>query len=206
MNSAASSAGQPARPQRPRTSLYRRLLGGSGLAGADGMPDTLEAELAERLDTVLNIAERLAATHDRHELLRTIVDETRRALRVDYVTIRVVEDDQLVIAAWAGLPEEVARALPAIGVAEGWVGEVLQTGQMAAWSDTRSDPRHGAERPEGIVETAGDLIAPIVDETRRALRVDYVTIRIVEDGRLVVAAWAGLSDEVARALPGVRGR
>jgi diguanylate cyclase (GGDEF)-like protein len=166
MNRAASSAGQPARPQRPRTSLYRRLLGGSGLAGADGMPATLEAELAERLDTVLNIAERLAATHDRHELLRTIVDETRRALRVDYVTIRVVEDDQLVIAAWAGLPEKVARALPAIGVGEGWVGEVLQTGQMAAWSETRSDPRHGAERPEGIVETAGDLIAPLIHHDR----------------------------------------
>ncbi len=176
MNRAASSAGQPAPPQRPRTSLYRRLLGGSGLAGADGMPDTLEAELAERLDTVLNIAERLAATHDRHELLRTIVDETRRALRVDYVTIRVVEDDQLVIAAWAGLPEEVARALPAIGVAEGWVGEVLQTGQMAAWSDTRSDPRHGAERPEGIVETAGDLIAPLIHHDRVIGALSAVTL------------------------------
>ena len=176
MNSAASSAGQPARPQRPRTSLYRRLLGGSGLAGADGMPDTLEAELAERLDTVLNIAERLAATHDRHELLRTIVDETRRALRVDYVTIRVVEDDQLVIAAWAGLPEKVARALPAIGVAEEWVGEVLQTGQMAHWSDTRSDPRHGAERPEGIVETAGDLIAPLIHHDRVIGALSAVTL------------------------------
>src|SRR6187200_1994408 len=62
-----------------------------------------ESELAERLDSVLGIAERLAASHDRRELFRTIVDETRRALRVDYVTIRIVEEDRLMIAAWAGL-------------------------------------------------------------------------------------------------------
>ena len=75
----APAAGRPADPEPPRTSLYRRLLGGNGAAtGADGTNDTLEAELAERLDTVLNIAERLAASHDRHELLRTIVDGAQR--------------------------------------------------------------------------------------------------------------------------------
>ena len=38
-------------------------------------PMGLEAELAERLDTVLGIAGRLAASHDRRELLRMIVDD-----------------------------------------------------------------------------------------------------------------------------------
>jgi diguanylate cyclase (GGDEF)-like protein len=147
-------------PTRP--SLYRRLLGDPAGVAADGTHDTLEAELAERLDTVLNIAERLAASHDRSELFRTIVDETRRALRVDYVTIRILEDDRLVVAAWAGLPDDVALALPAFGVGEGWVGEVLQTGQVAAWSDAREDPRHGGERYDGIVDFAGDLIAPLI--------------------------------------------
>ena len=85
-----------------RPSLYRRLLGGSGAFGdavtADSS-DSPETQLAERLDTILNIAERLAATHDRTELFRTIVDETLRALQVDHVTIRVVEDGRLVVAA-----------------------------------------------------------------------------------------------------------
>ena len=53
----------------------------------------LEAELAERLDTVLGIAERLAASHDRADLFRTIVDETKRALRADATTIRILRDD-----------------------------------------------------------------------------------------------------------------
>ena len=71
------------------------------------------------------------------------MDETRRALRVDYVTIRIVEEDRLVVAAWAGLSDKVARALPVFEVGEGWVGEVLRTGQVAAWSDAREDADFG---------------------------------------------------------------
>ena len=56
----------------------------------------------------------------------------------------------------------VALELPAFGVGEGWVGEVLRTGQVAAWSDAREDPRHGGERYDGIVDFAGDLIAPLI--------------------------------------------
>jgi len=153
-------------PEPTRPSLYRRLLGGSGSAGADGANGTLEADLAERLDTVLNIAERLAATHDRHELFRTIVDETRRALRVDYVTIRIVEDDRLVVAAWAGVADEVARALPAFDLGEGWVADILRTGEVVALADARTDPGRGGDRHEGIVESAGELVTPLVHHDR----------------------------------------
>ncbi len=106
----------------------------------------VEAELAQRLDAVLGIAERLAASHDREDLFRTIVEETRRALRVDYVTIRVLKDDQLVVAAWAGLPGQAARALPVLDVSEGWVGELLRTGRAAA--------------------VGSDLVAPLVHHDR----------------------------------------
>ena len=153
-----------------RPSLYRRLLEGSPRGDAaqtgDGQNETLEAELAERLDTVLNIAERLAESHDRRELFRTIVDETRRALRVDYVTIRIVEEDRLMIAAWAGLSDEVAHTLPMFTVAEGWVAEVLRTRRVAAWTDARDDSGYGVERYTGILEFAGDLIAPLIHHDR----------------------------------------
>ena len=36
---------------------------------------------------------------------------TARALRVDYVTIRILRDDRLPMAAWAGLPDDVAAAI-----------------------------------------------------------------------------------------------
>ena len=165
-----------------RPSIFRRLLEAAPALAPAGTPGpspappatapaaapdrSLEAELAERLDTVLGIAERLASSHDREVLFRTIVDETRRALRVDYVTIRILRDDQLVVAAWAGLDDEVAASLPTFGVGEGVVGEVLRTGRVTAYEDARTDPRHAAERYEGIVEFAGDLVAPLIHHER----------------------------------------
>ena len=98
--------------------------------------------------------------------MRTIVDETRRALRVDYVTIRILRDDQLHVAASAGVPDEIAATLPALGVGEGWVAEVLRTGRPAWWSDTRTDRRYGSDKYAGIIEFAGDLIAPVTHHDR----------------------------------------
>jgi diguanylate cyclase (GGDEF)-like protein len=162
----AAEPGPVPGPGLTRPSLYRRLLGGSEGQDGDGGKDTLEAELAERLDTVLNIAERLAATHDRREVFRTIVDETRRALRVDYVTIRIVEEERLVVAAWAGISDKVARTLPVFDVDEGWAGEVLRTGLVAAWADAREDAGSGMDRYDGILEFAGSVVAPLIHHDR----------------------------------------
>ena len=151
---------------RSRPSLFRRLIGTSGDLGGHAptaTPPDLQSELAERLDTVLGVAERLAASHDRQALFRTIVDETRRALRVDYVTIRVIEDDRLVVAAWAGLSDAVARALPTFGVDDNWSGEVLRTGRIVGWADVRVvGLRQDLDPYDGIVEFAGDLVAPLL--------------------------------------------
>lgn len=154
-----------------RPAIYRRSLRGTrraspGTSGDRGTGRSLEAELAERLDTVLGIAERLAASHDRTELFRTIVDETRHALRADYVTIRVLREERLEVAAWAGMPDALAHALPVFRVDEGWAGEVLRTGHVAAWTDIRRDERHGADRYDGILAFAGDLIAPLTHHDR----------------------------------------
>ena len=166
-------------------SVWRRLLGanqGEGNGSAGGSSSTtriapvpraeqrpamsLEAELAERLDTVLGIAERLATSHDREELFRTIVDETKRVLRADVTTIRILQDDRLEIAAWAGLPDDVAARLPSFHRDEGWVGEVLRTGRVLAYPDARDDASHGYERYAGVLEFAGDLIAPLIHHDR----------------------------------------
>jgi diguanylate cyclase (GGDEF)-like protein len=126
----------------------------------------LESELAERLDSVLGIAEKLAASHDRQELFRTIVDETKRALRVDFVTIRLVQDEELRLADWAGIDDTTAAALPVLGIHTGWVDEILRTGQAKAWSDARTDATAGVERYAGIVDFAGDLVAPLSHHDR----------------------------------------
>ncbi len=150
-------------------SVFRRLLRAEGDPTADERgvgSGSLEVELADRLDTVLGIAERLASSHDRQELLRMIVDEAKRALRADATTIRVLRDDRLEVAAVAGLSDDVAARLPLFHRDEGWVGEVLRTGRVLAWPDVRSDGGHGYERYEGVLEYAGDLIAPLIHHDR----------------------------------------
>ncbi|HEV8401687.1 MAG TPA: diguanylate cyclase [Candidatus Limnocylindrales bacterium] len=127
----------------------------------------LEAELAERLDTVLGIAGRLAASHDRPELFRMIVDETKRALRADATTIRILHDDQLEVAAWAGIADDVARQLRVYRRDEGWVGEVLRSGRVLAIPDMRADGgAPGAERDEEAFDSAGHLVAPLIHHDR----------------------------------------
>src|SRR3954462_4735704 len=73
---------------------------GAPTVAASSIAEGRESELAERLDTVPGLAEKLAASPDRRALFRTIVDETKRALRVDFVTIRLVRDDLLPLVAW----------------------------------------------------------------------------------------------------------
>ena len=161
-DAAAARPGSGAHPRRP--AAYQRVLavpeGAETATFAEPVLE-LESELAGRLDSVLGIAEKLAASHDRQALFRTIVDETRRALRVDYVTIRLLQDEHLHLAACAGIDDAIAAALPVLATHEGWVEELLRTGETMAWTDARTDPNAGVERYAGLVEYAGDLVAPL---------------------------------------------
>src|SRR4051794_13971653 len=111
-------------------SIFRRIIGEDRPGPTTTLPETLAgqvppvarpvepvpgaaaAELAGRLDTVLGIVGRLAASHDRDELVLMIVDEALRVLHADATVIRILREDRLEVAAWAGISEEVARRLP----------------------------------------------------------------------------------------------
>jgi diguanylate cyclase (GGDEF)-like protein len=67
-----------------------------------------------------------------------------------------------------------------------------------------------ADRLDVLLEVAGRLTRPlergeilltIVEEANRALRADGSTIRMIAGDRVELAAWAGISDEVAASLP-----
>jgi diguanylate cyclase (GGDEF)-like protein len=124
-----------------------------------------EAMLARRLDSVLEITERLANTHDRATLLRAIVDETMRGLDADATVLRLVKDDRLEAVAWAGLDEASAARLPVFSKGEAWFGEIART--RKPW--VVNDIRRGAagdmyERYNGIFEFRGDIIVPLIHE------------------------------------------
>jgi GAF domain-containing protein len=150
-------------------SIFRRFIGsernGRPDAPAPSAPDAIaqpvEAELAESLDTVLRIIGRLAASHDRAELVRMIVDETTRALGVDAATIRLLRDEHLELAAWAGISDTAASEIPSIGCDAGPIGEVIHAGHVMAWPDIHLDHRITDERYPEAFEHAGHLVAPL---------------------------------------------
>ncbi len=132
----------------------------------DGPAHPVEAELAESLDSVLGIVGRLAASHDRAELVRMIVDETKRALRVDATSIRLVREDHLEMAAWAGLSDAAVDEMPTLGRDEGLIGEVIRARHVMAWPDIHADRHVSGERyPEGL-DFTGHLVAPLVHGDR----------------------------------------
>jgi len=158
------SAGPTATAAHPHGGawLLRRVLRRAPVA----VSDDPAAELSVQLDTVLGIAERLASTHDRGALLRMIVEETKRALHVDYVTIRLLNGDLLEIAASAGMDPAVAASLPVFHRDEGWVAEVLRTGRPIALTDVREGGLTGVERYAGLLEIVGDLVIPLIRDDR----------------------------------------
>ncbi|HEX7950571.1 MAG TPA: diguanylate cyclase [Candidatus Limnocylindrales bacterium] len=130
------------------------------------VPPDPDLDLAGRLDTVLGVAARLAASHDREDLFRTIVDETRRTLRVDTTTIRILNGDRLEIVACAGIADDVARRLPSFRRDEGWPGEVIRVRRAVAWSDVRSIGGRGFERYAGVYDFVGLMVAPLIHHGR----------------------------------------
>jgi diguanylate cyclase (GGDEF)-like protein len=143
----------------------QRLLGAR--ADAPVTDHERAADLSIQLDTVLEIAERLASSHDRSELFRLIVDETKRGLRADAVTIRVLrDDDRLELAAWTGITDAAAARLPVFRRDEGWIGQVLETGRPIALTDARKGGLRGFDRYAGVLEFAGDLVTPLTHHDR----------------------------------------
>jgi diguanylate cyclase (GGDEF)-like protein len=130
-------------------------------------PAEAAVELPTHLESLLGIAERLASTHDRAELMHRIVEETKVALRADYVTIRILDGDLLPVTAYAGMDDGVAARLPVFRREEGWFGEVLRTGRPVALRDAHEARLGGVDpRYSGVIDFAGDLIAPLIRADR----------------------------------------
>jgi GAF domain-containing protein len=101
-------------------------------------------EVDGRLRTVLAVAERLTQTFDRLEILQTISTEVNDGLGADGTTIRVLQDDQLVVAAWSGLTDADAGALPEFGRNDGAFGAVFESGLPFVAEDILENPEHAA--------------------------------------------------------------
>jgi diguanylate cyclase (GGDEF)-like protein len=140
-------------------SLFRRLR---AFFGPRASADARERVLADRLETLLAIAQRLSRTLERREIFRTIVLEANRVLESDAATVRIVRDGELEVVAWAGMSDEMAHRLPAFSEAEPWWATVLRTGQPAAWDDVSRDALRGYERYADDQRFVSGLVVPLI--------------------------------------------
>jgi diguanylate cyclase (GGDEF)-like protein len=137
-----------------------------------------DARLQERMHAVLAIAERLTRTFDRSEIFQTVAQETHRILGVDGVTIRILRDGRLELAAVAGIGQDVADRLPAFSADEGWFRDVFRTGRpwvsddLDAMSD--EDQKFRSRYAEAD-RFAADLVVPLIGHERVIGAVSAVT-------------------------------
>jgi diguanylate cyclase (GGDEF)-like protein len=119
--------------------------------------------LADRFARVLEIAERLAETHDRQALLRAIVHEAVVGLGADATVLRLLRADRLEVVAWSGMDDATAAALPVLGPDEGWFGEIVRTGRPWVIDDiAAAEVAFAYARYAGIYAFRGDIIVPLI--------------------------------------------
>jgi diguanylate cyclase (GGDEF)-like protein len=157
-----SITGPPGAARTGSAGVLRRVA----RAVAGGSTGRRDEVLAERLDAVLGIAQRLTQTFDRREILRTIVDEAIRISAADIATIHELVGDRLEPAAWAGISDEQAAGLPALATDEGWVAEILRRRGPLAIDDAARSDIAGLDRYSGDLGFASGLAVPLIHDDR----------------------------------------
>ena len=153
-----------------------------------------DAALLDRYHALLDVTKRLAATFDRGEILRTIVDDAARVLQADMASIRIRDGRRLALAAWSGIADADAARLPGLAADDGWSADVLRRGTHRATADVRADPVMAAwyERTSGFVEIAGELVVPLIHRD--------TAIGVLSVATKAPRQWAAADIELATAL------
>jgi diguanylate cyclase (GGDEF)-like protein len=163
-NPARSDELLPARlPNGERPGLLARLR--QALAGGRERIDRA-ADLADRLDVLLDVAGRLTRPLERGEILLTIVEEANRALRADGTTIRMIVGDRVEVAAWVGISDDVAARLPSLPRDEGWFAELARTARPLAIDDIRKSAVADLDRYGPDFRFSACLAVPLLQQDR----------------------------------------
>ena len=104
-----------------------------------------------------------------------IVDETNVRC-ADATTIRMLGDDHLDVAAWAGLADDVAPGCRPSAATTGWSARSCGPARDGLAGRPRRSPRPGERYPEAL-DFAGHLVAPLIHDDRVIGALAAVTAR-----------------------------
>jgi GAF domain-containing protein len=120
------------------------------LLGNAGRFERAERE-RHRLGVMYELGRRMAAVQDSNELLALIVDEAARVLGVEAAGLRLLEGDDLVMAARTSAAAGFMKR-ERIKIGESLTGHVVSTGAPLAVEDVADDPRFDPGHRHAAVE------------------------------------------------------
>ncbi|MES2209915.1 MAG: diguanylate cyclase [Chloroflexota bacterium] len=117
----------------------------------------------DRFRILLSIAERLAASFDRPDLYRIVVDAATELSGADYALLRIDHGGSLDIVATSGIEAAVAKRLPGIPTRDRAIDEVLARARPFVCDDTALLPAgEWPDRFAGLLSIRGFLLIPLV--------------------------------------------
>jgi diguanylate cyclase (GGDEF)-like protein len=104
-----------------------------------------------RLEVLYDVTRRLAAVHERDDILAFIVNEAARVLEAEAASLRLLEGDELVTRA---LTESAAALMmrSRLKIGESLSGRVVASGQPVAVEDLSQDTRYDAQHKRAAME------------------------------------------------------
>lgn len=139
--------------------------------------EAVRRELQSYIQTIRENEKRLSVLHSitttinqlssLDEIINTAADKIMEAIDIDGLLVFLLEEEnnELVIKAYRGVSDDVAKQVDKIKVGEGFNGWVAQTGEPTMIEDSSTDPRLSREivRKEGIVS---QFIVPLVSRNK----------------------------------------
>ncbi len=153
------------------------------------------------LETLYQVSRRLAAVHETDQILSLIVNEASRLLRAEGAGIRLVQGDELVLAA---RNESAAPIMsrPRLRIGESLSGIVVATGEPVAVEDLADDTRYDPAHKRSAVERGfhGFLGVPL-----RARGQTVGTLNVYTKGRRrflpeEISLLSGFADQASLAI------
>ncbi|HEX5148741.1 MAG TPA: GAF domain-containing protein, partial [Candidatus Limnocylindrales bacterium] len=118
---------------------------------------------SERYRTLLKVAERLSASFDREDLLRTVVDTTRTLTAADIVLLRTLRGEVLDLVGWTGFDDDAAARLAPVTIHEPWLRDALAAGRAWVCDDVRAlPPNSWRDTFGGGLPMRGDVFVPLI--------------------------------------------
>lgn len=181
--------------------LIKSMLGQAGVAIKNAILFEEMTQKSAELEALIAINRDIASLLDREVLLPRICEEARRILKVDGISLRLIEGDRLVRVAHTG-DEDLMSLRSTLGAGESLSGKIIQENRAIAAENILEDPILIDERREILTEAGyGSLLGvPLRVGNRTIGTINVYSKGIRAFGPDEISLVSALADQAAIAI------